>query len=164
MNYLINKKNIKQSVQNLSSFFKEKGFDIPRNVLLDAFSKSLFYKNWNTLEGLSTKPDRIKNYPNKRAYMIEIECDLTKENLLTLLKKSFEEGKCNAIIENVLSEKNVHHFEIAFPVNSDNFLTSMFLLVRSLKNDNVKVKRFDLLRIMFEKESLLRAMDLINVS
>ena len=33
MQYTINKKNVKQSIQNLSRFLKEKGYDIPTDGL-----------------------------------------------------------------------------------------------------------------------------------
>lgn len=158
MQYFINKKNIKQSVQNLSSFFKEKGFDIPRHLLLDAFSKSIFFKNWNTLEGITSKPTIIAHIPSKKAYMIEIEGRITQQQLLTLIKDSFSDGKCSATIDNFIGEDNNYHLEISFPSTTDNFLTAMFLLASSLKSYHIS--RFDMLRIIFEKESLLEAVKL----
>ena len=76
MQYTINKKNVKQSIQNLSRFLKEKGYDIPRNIILDAFSKSIFYKNWNTLEAITEKPQIIQYIPEKKVYLIEVDCEL----------------------------------------------------------------------------------------
>lgn len=158
MQYFINKKNIKQSVQNLSSFLKEKGFDIPRNIILEAFSKSLFFKNWNTLEGISSKPSIIEHLPQKKSYMIEVEGKVSREVFLDLVKTSFEEGHCHAVMDTFLHENNCYHVEISFPGKNDNFLTSMFLLASSLKT--YQITRFDILRIVFEKESLLEAVKL----
>lgn len=158
MHYTINKKNIKQSIKNLNYFFKENNFQIPLNILSEAFSKSLFFKNYNTLEGITSKPKVIQSIPEIKNYMIEIDCSLNKNDLLNLIKKSFEDGKCNANIDNFLSEDKSYHLEISFPQNTDNFLTAMFLLASSLKNYNVT--RFELLRIVFEKENLLPAVNL----
>jgi len=158
MQYFINKKNIKQSVQNLSHFLKEKGFDIPRNIILEAFSKSLFFKNWNTLEGLSSKPSIIEHVPHKRGYMIEVEGKVSHEVFIDLIKKSFEEGNCHVSMDNFLYEDGSYHVEISFPGKNDNFLTAMFLLASSLKPYHIT--RFDILRIIFEKESLLEAVKL----
>lgn len=158
MQYFINKKNIKQSIQNLSSFLKDKGYEIPRNIILEAFSKSLFFKNWNTLEGLSTKPDLISHMPVKKSYMIEVECSLSKESFIKALTDSFVQGKCHVTIDNFLYEDKKFHVEISFPNKNDNFLTAMFILASSLKPYHVT--RFDLLRIIFEKENLLPAVQL----
>lgn len=158
MQYFINKKNIKQSIQNLSSFLKDKGYEIPRNIILEAFSKSLFFKNWNTLEGLSTKPDLINHIPEKKSYMIEVECSLSKDLFLKALNDSFSQGKCHVNVDNFIYEEKKFHVEISFPHKNDNFLTAMFILASSLKS--YQVTRFDLLRIVFEKENLLPAVEL----
>lgn len=158
MQYFINKKNIKQSVQNLSHFLKEKGFDIPRNIILEAFSKALFFKNYNTLEGMSSKPTIIEHLPERKSYMIEVEGNVPHTIFMQLIKDSFEEGQCHAVINNVLYDNQTHHVEISFPSKNDNFLTAMFLLASSLKPYHIT--RFDILRIIFEKESLLEAVKL----
>lgn len=158
MQYFINKKNIKQSVQNLSNFLKEKNFDIPRNIIFEAFSKALFFKNYNTLEGLSSKPSIIEHLPEKKSYMIEVEANITSEKFLEIFHQSIEHGKCEINIHNFLHENQVYHMEIGFPRTNDNFLIAMFFLASFLKP--YQVKRFDLLRIVFEKESLLGAMQL----
>jgi hypothetical protein len=158
MQYFINKKNIKQSVQNLSNFLKEKGFNIPRNIILEAFSKSLFFKNWNTLEGLSSKPSIIEHLPHKKSYMIEVEGNVPHEFFLSLIKESFEQGNCHVSIDNFLYKNGQYHVEISFPGKNDNFLTSMFYFAASLKP--YQITRFDILRIVFEKESLLQAVNL----
>ena len=153
MQYTINKKNVKQSIQNLSSFLKEKGYDIPRNIILDAFSKSIFYKNWNTLEGITEKPQIIQYIPEKKIYFIELDCELNENDFLNVFKKVFLEAKCQANINNFKSFKNSYHVEITFPNKNDNFLTAMFLLSDNLKLHNVT--RFDILRVFVEKENLL---------
>lgn len=158
MQYFINKKTVKQSVQNLNSFLKEKGFDIPRNIILEAFSKSIFFKNWNTLEGMTSKPEIIQHFQEKKSYMIEVECSIQENLFLKLINDSFLEGKCQATIENFITQDNVFHVEISFKHKTDNFLTAMFIMATSLKQYHVK--RFDLLRIVFEKENLLPAVQL----
>lgn len=158
MQYFINKKNIKQSIQNLSGFLKEKNFDIPRNILLEGFSKALFFKNYNTLEGLSSKPNIIEHLPEKKAYMIEVEASINSEKFLELFDLALQDGKCQATINNFVHENNIYHLEISFPKTTDNFLIAMFYLASYLKP--YSVKRFELLRILFEKESLLDAMKL----
>ena len=158
MQYTINKKNVKQSIQNLSSFLKEKGYDIPRNIILDAFSKSIFYKNWNTLEGITEKPQIIQYIPEKKIYFVELDCELNENDFLNVFKKVFLEAKCQANINNFKSFKNSYHVEITFPDKNDNFLTAMFLLSDNLKLHNVT--RFDILRVFVEKENLLPAINI----
>lgn len=158
MQYFINRKNIKQSIQNMVSFFEEKGLNIPRHLILEAFSKALFFKNYNTLEGMSSKPTIIEHLPERKNYMIEVEGNVPHTIFMQLIKDSFEEGQCHAVINNVLHDNQTHHIEISFPSKNDNFLTAMFLLASSLKSYHIT--RFDLLRIVFEKESLLEAVKL----
>lgn len=158
MQYFINKKNIKQSIQNLSNFFKEKNLDIPRNILLEGFSKALFFKNYNTLEAISSKPNMIEHLPEKKAYMIEVEASITSEKFLEIFHKAIQDGKCQININNFAHDNTTYHLEIGFPQSTDNFLIAMFYLASYLKP--YQVKRFDLLRIVFEKESLLAAMHL----
>lgn len=158
MQYFINKKNIKQSIQNISSFLKEKNFDIPRNIILEAFSKALFFKNYNTLEGITSKPNIIEHFPDKKAYMIEVEANISSEKFLQVFDLALEYGKCQAHINNFVHENYVYHLEISFPKTNDNFLIAMFYLASYLKP--YSVKRFDLLRIVIEKENLLEAIKL----
>ncbi len=157
MQYVLSKKNIKQSIQNLSSFFKEKGLDIPKNLILEGFSKALFFKNWNTLEGVATKPDQIQYYAEKKLYLIEVECDLDQKSIRGNLTMAFIKCNCYAHIDNEISDNKCHHFEISFPEKTDNFLTAMFLFAESLKIYNVT--RFDILRIVKEKESMMAYFD-----
>ena len=158
MQYTINKKNVKQSIQNLSRFLKEKGYDIPRNIILDSFSKSIFFKNWNTLEAITEKPQIIQYIPEKKVYLIEVDCELNENDFLNVLKKVFLEAKCQANINDFKFFKNSYHVEITFPNKNDNFLTAMFLLSDNLKLHNVT--RFDILRIFVEKENLLPAINI----
>ena len=71
---------------------------------------------------------------------------------------ALDDGKCHANIDNFIHLNNVSHFEISFPNKNDNFLTAMFILATSLKP--YQVTRLDLLRIVFEKENLLKAVEL----
>jgi hypothetical protein len=157
MQYFINKKNIKQSVNNISNFLIEKKIDIPKNIILELFSKGLFFKNWNTLNGLCSKPKIIQNLSNRKAYLLEIDTDLNEKELLKLVKNSFKEGNCNCSIDNFLFEDNSFHLEINFPNKTDNFLTGIFILSEELKKFNTT--RCEIFRIVFEKENLSRLFD-----
>lgn len=158
MQYFINKKNIKQSIQNLNHFLIEKGYNVPRNILLEGFSKALFFKNWNTLEGLTSKPTIIQHISERKSYMIEVEGEISQEKIIDFIKQSFKEGNCHAVMDNFIGDNNSYHIEISFPGKNDNFLTSMFLLANYLKP--YQIKRFELLRIVLEKENLLGALNL----
>lgn len=158
MLYLISKKNVKQSIQNLADHLKSKNIDIPRNVLLEGFAKALFFKNWNTLEGLSTKPNIIEHYPNRTTYMVEIDCLASKEEMLAMVDRCLAKAKCEARLDNFLHNKQSFHFEFSFKSRTDNFLTAMFLIAQELKP--YKPTRFERLRVVFEKESLLKAVDI----
>lgn len=158
MFYFISKKNVKQSIQNLAEHLKSKNIDVPRNVLLEGFAKALFFKNWNTLEGLSTKPNIIEHYSNRKTYMVEIECSADRDEMLKIVQNCLTNAKCEAQIGNFIYDKNAFHFEFNFKSRTDNFLTAMILLAQELKV--YQVKRFDYMRIVFEKESLLKAVDI----
>ena len=158
MFYFITKKNAKQSVQNLAEHLKSKNIDIPRSVLLEGFAKAMFFKNWNTLEGLSTKPNIIEHYTNRITYMVEIDCSANKDEMLKLINRCLTDAKCDVQLTNYLYDNNAFHFELSFKRREDNFLTAMFLLAQELKS--FQVTRFEQLRVVFEKESLIDAIKL----
>jgi hypothetical protein len=153
MQYDINTKNIKQSASNLSNFFKEKNIDIPKSTILEAISKVFFFRNWNTLEGLSTKPQIIQHLKENKSYLIEIECSLTKNDLLSLIKKSFLKANAHFQLDNFIHENNYSHVNINLTKSTDNFLTAMFILCENIKPYDVK--KFEFIRIIQEKESMM---------
>lgn len=153
MQYLLNKRNIKQSLQNLSTQLKEKGYNIPRHILLDALARVLFFKNYNTLDGRISSPHVIEYIPNTRFYMLEIESDISKETLLTYIYHSLQEAKCQARVDNVIFEQGCMHVELHFDHNSNNFLTAMIHLATHCKPH--KITRLDFLRVVVERESVL---------
>lgn len=153
MQYFITKKNIKQSIKNLSSFFKEKGFDIPQNMFLEGFSKALFYKNWNTLEGITNNGDIIKHFKNRKTYMLELEVNLDKEYIKKCLLDSFLEAGCELELISFIQNGESFHFEFEFPKSSNNFLTGMIIFTGKIKKH--KPKRLEMLRINIEKENLI---------
>lgn len=160
MKYDITKKSVKQSIKNMSDYFNSRGFKIPLNVISEGFSKGLFFKDWNTLSGLFSRPGVINHYPSDlRKYLFEIECDIDVNILHQMLLKAFSNYKCNAVVNNIISDSVTHHFEISFlENNSNNFLTSLIVFTNSLKKYNVT--RCDVLRIEIKKESLLEALNL----
>lgn len=153
MQYRLNKRNIKQSLQNLHNFFREKEIHIPRHILLDAIAKVFFVKNYNTLEGVITKPSIIGHIADCKVYMVEIESTLDKKQLTSLMYDAFVQAQCSATLDMVLYENGIFHADIVFPQNSNNFLTAMLLLSDVLKK--YQVKRFELLRMTVERENLL---------
>jgi hypothetical protein len=158
MQYELNLKNIKQSATNLSKFLKD--YNIPRNVLLEGMAKIFFFKNWNTLEGLATRPQIIEHINIQKRYLFEIEAQIEESTLLDLLKRSFKEGQAQFNLINFVSEKkdntfNYFHFEIDLMKSDKNILTAMFLMCEKLKNMKVVINKFDYCRVVCEKESFM---------
>jgi hypothetical protein len=151
MKYTINLKNVKQSVAHLNESLKE--FNIPHNKMLDSFSKALYYKNWNTLYSLATNPSIISQQEEVKKYLFEIEANITKSQLLTLLKTSFLKANALLSIDNFFQNDCFFHIELNLKKSDTNILTAMFLLADSLKNHDVK--KFDYCRIVCEKESFM---------
>lgn len=158
MQYNLNLKNIKQSATNLGKFLKD--YNIPRNVLLEAIAKVFFFKNYNTLEGLATKPHIIEHLPIQKRYLFEIEAEIEKPLMIKLLNESFLEAKGQFNLINLLSEKvnektNYFHIELDLSKSDQNILTAMFLLCEKIKNMNVDISKFDYCRVVCEKESFM---------
>lgn len=155
MKYDINIKHIKQSVNNLSESLKD--FDIPRNRLLEAFAKSLFFKNWNTVQGLVKKPQIIQHLNIEKKYLFEIDAKINREELLKKLKSSFNSAKANIELTNFLEDNGSFHIELNLLKNDKNILTAMFIFAQELKD--YRVTRFDYCRVVCEKESFMKMYD-----
>lgn len=158
MQYNLNLKNIKQSATHLGTFLKD--YNIPRNVLLEAISKVFFFKNWNTLQGIATKPNIIEHLNVQKRYLFEIEAQIEEKQLLSLFKDCFNEGNAQLNIINFLSEKrtdkfNYFHIELDLMKNDRNILTGIFLLCDKFKKMNVGINKFEYCRVVVEKESLM---------
>ena len=152
MKYDINLKNIKQSTANLGEYLKE--FDIPHNKILEGFSRSLFYKNWNTLQGVSTKPQIIKHLDVEKRYLFEIEATINREKILSILKESFSFTKAQLDLITLLQDGNYFHIALDLRKSDTNILTAMFVFAERLKPYDVT--RFDYCRITCEKESFMQ--------
>lgn len=162
MKYIINSKNIKQSIGKLSHYLKEKNFNIPHNVMLEAFAKALFLRNWNTLQSIMNKTDSIKEIECQYQYILEITIDMNKPALLKILEQSFIKANAKLNIDkfSLLNEDNIKdnilHHQIIFNMqgNGENFLTALFILCEQLKSIKVP-ENIEYCRIKVEKESLL---------
>jgi hypothetical protein len=152
MKYDINLKNIKQSAVNLGEYLKE--FNIPHNKILEGFSRSLFYKNWNTLQGVSTKPQIIEHLDVEKRYLFEIEANITREKLSTILKEAFAFSKAQLELITLLQDGNYFHIALDLRKSDTNILTAMFVFAERLKPYDVK--KFDYCRIVCEKESFMQ--------
>lgn len=153
MQYSITKKNVKQSIKNLSTFFKEKGFNIPQNIFIEGFSKALFFKNWNTLEGMTTNGNVITHLKNKKTYLLEIDINLDKDYVHKELLSSFAEANCEVEVTNFIHNGNSFHFEFSFPKSNNNFLTGMVLFAKRMQPHSPT--RFEMVRMTIEKENLI---------
>lgn len=154
MKYDLSLKNIKQSAANLNNFLKEKEYNIPHNIILEAISKVFFFKNWNTLSSLSQNPQQIEYYPIQKKYIFELEASISKEEFLKMFENSFIVAKSQCHIINVLYKEPNIHIELN-TTNNTNILTAMFILCDEMKKRNIQVKRFDFCRIECSKESFM---------
>lgn len=154
MNYELNKKNIKQSVKNLSLFLNQEGIFIERHKLLEGVSKLFFMKNWQTLEGVVTNPEQIKYIKNNKKYLIQIEIDCSKDKLMDLFKHAFKESKCQFNVVNYQNRNSIHLIELDLSNNNDNLITALFVFSNKIKETNYIVKKMEMARIFTEKEDL----------
>lgn len=153
MKYLLTLKNIKQSISIFGQCLKEQGYDIPKHVMFESFSKSLFFKNWNTLEGIATSPEQIKHYDVEKKYIFELQANIDKSSLFGLLKDCFKRADALFEFNDFLQSKNHYSFTIDMRKRDKNILTAMFLLCEELKN--YQVEKFEFCRIYCEKESFM---------
>ena len=60
MIYNINFNSLRHSICNLGTFLSMHGYKIPTFILIEAFSRSLFFNNWKHLEASMTNPEIIE--------------------------------------------------------------------------------------------------------
>lgn len=154
MKYEISKKNIKQSVQNLTNILNKNGIIVPRNIALEAIAKVFFMKNWNTLEGVSTDPEKIKYIEKQKLYLIEIDTNCPKEKLLDLLKISFKQGNCLFNMTNFNNHKSLNLIELDLTKNNNNIITALFFFKENIEKTSYIINRMDMARLFSEKENL----------
>lgn len=154
MKYETTKQNIKNSAKNLSNYLLEQGVSLPNNKILEAIAKVFFMKNWNTLEGVLTNPEKAKDIVNKKTYYIETDVNCSKDVLLKMFKESFAEGKCLFNLVDYQNRGDIHLIELDLTKNNDNIITALFMLGEKFKKSKYTVKRMDLIRQFIEKESL----------
>lgn len=154
MYYEINKKNIKQSAKNLSEQLNKDGYLIPKNKVLELLSKVFFYKNWNTLEGVATSPEKVNSIRKIKRYLIEIETDCPKDKMLKLFEESFRNGKCLFNVEDFQSNGKIHLLTLDLTKNNDNVITAIFMLKNEMKKQGYRVERAEMARVFMEKEDL----------
>lgn len=154
MKYETTKQNIKASAKNLSNYLLEQGVSLPNNKILEALAKVFFMKNWNTLEGSITNPEKVKNIETNKTYLIETDVDCSKDTLLKLFREAFQEGKCVFNMVNYQERGSIHLIELDLTKNNNNIITALIILGEKFKKSKYTVKRMDLVRLFTEKESL----------
>lgn len=125
---------------------------MPKNVALEALAKSLFFKNWNTLEGLANSTDIIAHVRPEKYYAIEIECSATKKEIQAEIADAFTKAQVNPAVEDFRMNGNRFYFVIDLLKSDKNVLLAIVFLQQNLKN--YSLKSFNLLRVIFEKENL----------
>jgi len=151
MKYDINLKNIKQSASLLGKSLG--AYNVPHSAILEAFSHSLYYKNYNTLQGVCTKPQLIEHYKPHKYYLFELEAGIDKATLLRLLREAFIKAKAEFHLSDFIQEKNYYHFKIDLTKSDTNILTAIFLLCDQLKSYHVSDMKY--CRVLCEKESFM---------
>ena len=157
MLYSINLKNIKRSAFALADYLKEKGFNLPRHISLEAVARVLLFKNYNTLEALANRPRVLDYYQPEKKYLFEITIDCEKNELLKMLKDSFQKANAILNIQNFLQDKKDFYFELDLTKTDSNILAAIMELTQTLKNSSYKITRFEYCRVTCEKSSLMSA-------
>lgn len=162
MIYNINSKNVKQSLSNLSLYLKEKGFNIPHNVMLDGFAKALFLKNWNTLSATMQKPVSIQDIEAEYKYILEIEIDLSQSILRLIIEEAFAEAKATLYIDSFVclnkdnkDETPKYQIILNLAKGSNNTLTGFMLLGEKFKSIPIIPTNMEFCRIQIQKESFM---------
>lgn len=154
MYYEINKKNIKQSAKNISEQLQKDGYLVPKNKVLELLSKVFFYKNWNTLDGIATSPEKVDSIKKVKRYLIEIETNCPKDKMFKILETAFTNGNCQFNVEDYQSNEKVHLLTLDLTKNNDNVITAIFMLKKEMKKNGYKVERAEMARIFMEKEDM----------
>lgn len=156
MQYNITTKNVKQSVTNLSNYFKTKGYKIPHSAVIEGFAKSLFFRNYNTLEAISESVEIIEHIKPESRYLVELDVDIDNKTLKSLIEKSFEEGYTVIKINSVKSDGNKHHIELQSTIVMNNLMSGLVYLCENLKQNGYIPTRMDYCMISVSKESFMR--------
>lgn len=141
--YQITLKNVKKSVQNFSLFLKEKGFDIPHTTLLHAFSKALFFQNWNTLKAKLDGPQSFEPYHN---YVLQFSSkDISPEQFFDLFLFYTEKADCLVEVSQKRYFENGLEITFTNPNNKkgySNLLTTFMMLTDVIKKQGHSVAEF----------------------
>lgn len=121
---------------------------------MEAVSRTFFYKNWNTLEGVVSSPKVIKSYKVDKKYLFEIDVNISKQKLLAILCESFTEANAHFELNSIIQNNNYFHIELDLRKSDKNILTAMFLVAEKIKPYDVK--SFDYCRLVCEKESFMK--------
>lgn len=154
MQFNLNLKSVKQSAANLSLFFKNSGYSIPKSVILDGMAKVFFFKNWNTLEGKLSDPFECDLKREKKMIVI-ININKDKEYLLSKIKDSAIKAKFKYEISDFKEKNNTYQIEFEMMnTGANNFITFWMCFGKEIKKDNAIVKDCYFWRITKEIESL----------
>lgn len=151
-NFHVNHKNLKQSATNLSNFLKTKGFNIPRNIILDATSKVFFVKNWNTIEAMSK--NNIEPIKEERKKILCININLSESEVILLLNKSMKDtSNISFYMDHHKKDLNNNdlYFYFSSNKNFNNWVTFFILFCECLKEQNIKINKMEYFDISTEK-------------
>lgn len=162
--YKFTLKNIKQSIFNLETFFKEKGYDIPHSTLLHGFSKALFFPNWNTMMAQLEKPE---TFTPTMEYIVRFKSeDLSGPEFEKMLFKCAEDSNCKILIHQKQQFLDFLEIRLTNPLSAgkggarySNILTCFMLLIEILKKSNVKVSIFEYWQVRIENQNFKGVLD-----
>lgn len=144
----------KQSASNLSNYLKDAGYNMPRNIILEAISKVFFFKNWNTMEGIISSPVR-DDFEKTKKKTLFIKINKDKEYLLKTFRYCAQKANCDFEITDV--KQNGSEFKIEFDFlkkGSNNFLTLIMILGPKMKEDKCEVEHCYFWDVSIQRESL----------
>lgn len=148
----INKKNLKQSSTNLSLFLKEKGFNIPKNVIMEAIAKVFFVKNWNTIESMAKNNIEPIIEENKKILCLKI--DLSDNETISMLKKSISDTEgCCFYIDDFRKDSNNNTLYFYFCSNNEwkHWVDFVSLFTDRIKQKQINVDKFEYFNISTQK-------------
>lgn len=159
MQFNITLKSIKQSAANLSLFFKDAGYNIPKSLIFEGLAKVFFFKNWNTMEGQLTNSLTSGFKPDRRI-IVNMEINKDKRYLLDTIEAAAKEAKFKYDIISIHEQNNSYQIEFnTLKIGSNNFITFWFAFEKIIKKDRAIVKNSYYWRVVKEKESLQELFD-----
>lgn len=154
--FLVNKKSTKQSLKNLSVFFKDKGYSIPHHVLLEALAKVFFVKNWNTLKAMSESNNELPLYKNESKYIFILKAKHDADIVLDIFKTILSQNQSfDFYIENMILEDNTYYIYFSTRKTFNNWITYLILVGDAIKNRNIKIDRFEYVRQVVTVENFI---------